>query len=61
MMFFVLGFLPAFVVASLMKKLGVLRIPEAIEIKGLDVGQEIAAEQAAKEISDAERSHQVAN
>ena len=60
-MFFVLGFLPAFIVASLLKKLGLLRIPEAIEIKGLDVGQEIAAEVAAKELAEAERSYQAAH
>ncbi len=60
-MFFVLGFLPAFIVANIMKKFGVLRIPEAIEIKGLDVGQEIAAEQAAKEVADAERAYQAAH
>ena len=57
-MFFVLGFLPAFIVASVMKKLGVLRIPEAIEIEGLDVGQEIAAEHAARELSEAENAYQ---
>jgi ammonia channel protein AmtB len=60
-MFFVLGFLPAFIVASIMNKLGMLRIPEAIEIQGLDVGQEIAAEQAARELADAERSYQAAH
>jgi ammonium transporter, Amt family len=56
-MFFVLGFLPGFIMASIMNKLGVLRIPEAIEIKGLDVGQEIEAEIAAKEIRAAEKAH----
>ena len=60
-MFFVLGFLPAFIVANIMKKFGVLRIPEAIEIKGMDVGQEIAAEHAAKEVADAERAYQAAH
>jgi ammonia channel protein AmtB len=59
-MFFVLGFLPAFIVASIMNKFGVLRIPEEIEIQGLDVGQEIAAEQAARELAEAERSYQAA-
>ena len=56
-MFFVLGFLPAFIVSNVLKKFGLLRIPEAIEIKGLDVGQEIAAEAAMKEIEAAEQAH----
>lgn len=57
-MFFVLGFLPAFIVANIMKKFGALRIPEEIEIKGMDVGQDIAAEQAAKIIANAEHSYE---
>lgn len=60
-MFFVLGFLPGFTVATLMNKLGMLRIPAAIEIKGLDVGQDIAAEAAAAELGDAETAYQEDN
>jgi len=56
-MFFVLGFLPGYIVANILKKFDLLRIPEAIELKGLDVGQEIAAEAAAKEIEEAEKTH----
>ncbi len=36
-MFGLLGFLPAWIVAGILKKLGVLRIPERIEIAGLDL------------------------
>ena len=36
-MFGLLGFLPAWIVAGLLKKMGMLRIPEAIEIAGLDL------------------------
>ena len=35
-MFFVLGFLPCYLVGALLKKLGVLRIPVAIELAGMD-------------------------
>lgn len=35
-MFFVLGFLPCYVVGAILKKLGVLRIPGRIELAGLD-------------------------
>ena len=56
-MFFVLGFLPGYTVASILKKFDLLRIPEVIELKGLDVGQEIAAEKAMEEIEEAEKNH----
>ena len=35
-MFFVLGFLPCYVVGAVLKKLGVLRIPGRVELAGLD-------------------------
>ena len=35
-MFFVLGFLPCYVVGAILKKLGVLRIPKRIELAGMD-------------------------
>ena len=35
-MFFVLGFLPCYVLGAILKKLGILRIPARIEIAGLD-------------------------
>jgi ammonia channel protein AmtB len=48
-MFWVLGFLPAWVLGMIMKKFGVLRIPREIELMGLDIterqqGFEIEAE-----------------
>jgi ammonia channel protein AmtB len=36
-MFGVLGFLPAFIVASIMKSMGKLRLPAAVELAGLDM------------------------
>lgn len=38
-MFFVLGFVPGFVLAAIMKAMDLLRVPEAIEIAGLDLGE----------------------
>ncbi|MBD0866561.1 MAG: ammonium transporter, partial [Rhodobacteraceae bacterium] len=35
-MFWVLGFLPTFILAGILKKAGVLRIPEKLELAGLD-------------------------
>jgi ammonia channel protein AmtB len=35
-MFFVLGFLPAFGVAKLLNRFGLLRVPRAVELAGLD-------------------------
>ncbi len=38
-MFFVLGFAPAWVTAGIMKKMGVLRIPVHVELAGLDLSE----------------------
>jgi ammonia channel protein AmtB len=38
-MFFVLGFVPAYVVAWILKKVGMLRIPRAVELAGLDFAE----------------------
>ena len=54
-MFWVLGFAPAFLVAKLLAKLNVLRIPPQIELLGLDISLEIEAEEAAKGVIGAER------
>ena len=35
-MFFVLGFIPTFIVAKILNAMGVLRIPKAVELAGLD-------------------------
>jgi ammonia channel protein AmtB len=53
-MFGVLGFLPAYVVAMILKSFGMLRVPEAVELVGLDTSQEIADELDAKSVSDAD-------
>jgi len=38
-MFFVLGFLPAWIVAGILKKMNVLRIPPHVELAGLDLAE----------------------
>ena len=53
-MFVVLGFIPAFIVANILKSFGVLRIPEAVELVGLDISAELADEMDAIEISQAD-------
>jgi len=35
-MFFVLGFLPAFIVSKIMEKMNILRMPHSVELEGLD-------------------------
>jgi ammonia channel protein AmtB len=56
-MFGVLGFLPGFVIASILKKFGMLRVPPEIEIMGLDMGAHAASVDAEKEIIEAERQY----
>ncbi len=53
-MFGFLGFLPAFIVSSLLKKMGMLRVPVAVELVGLDLSEEIADEMDAIEVSEAD-------
>jgi len=53
-MFWVLGFLPAFIVAKILKSFNALRIPAQIEIMGLDLQANIVAKQYENEIEDAE-------
>lgn len=55
-MFGLLGFLPGFLTAKLLKAFGILRIPREIELVGLDISTEIEAEQAAREVIMAERT-----
>jgi len=54
-MFFVLGFAPCYVLAGVLKKAGVLRIPRAVEFAGLD--HELLADERSQlqEYADAER------
>ena len=53
-MFWVLGFLPAFVVANILKSMGKLRVPPAVELVGLDMTADRAEELDAIEISKAD-------
>jgi ammonia channel protein AmtB len=53
-MFFVLGFVPAWIASTIMKSLGVLRVPASVELIGLDISAEIISELEAKEVSAAD-------
>jgi len=55
-MFFVLGFLPGFIVAGILKMLGILRVPREIELLGLDFADNDAAEAAAADVRSATKS-----
>ena len=60
-MFFVLGFLPAFIVSKIQASMGILRIPEAVEIQGLDYADHQSYEDAKAAIIDAHKAHLSAN
>ena len=53
-MFGVLGFIPCYIIGYILKKAGMLRIPEEIELAGLDYDEVIAADEQAKELLGAE-------
>ena len=53
-MFWVLGFLPSWIVSGILKANGLLRIPPQIELVGLDMGQYHGLHEAEKEIFEAE-------
>jgi len=60
-MFFVLGFVPAWILAGILKALGVLRIPREIELVGLDLSEYAGrylneADIVAAELEEARRS-----
>ncbi len=60
-MFFVLGFVPAWILAGILKAFGVLRIPREIELVGLDLSEfagryNSEAEMVAAELDEARRS-----
>jgi len=55
-MFWGLGFLPAFIVAKILNGLGVLRIPREIEILGLDFTDSAESDRARQELIDAQQS-----
>jgi len=54
-MFVVVGFAPCFVVATILKHMGMLRIPMEIELAGLDHPARAAEARAIEELEDAER------
>lgn len=53
-MFGVLGFLPAFIVSKILSGAGMLRVPPAVELVGLDMSEEMAEEADAIAISEAD-------
>jgi len=50
----VLGFIPAYVVAKILNGMGMLRVPAAVELVGLDMSEEFAEEMDAIEVSQAD-------
>ena len=55
-MFFVLGFAPAYALASILQAFGMLRVPKKIELAGLDFKEEADRIAAEAEVSRAEKS-----
>ena len=55
-MFGVLGFLPGWIAALILKSFGLLRIPKEVELMGLDFHSQQEEEAAAQEVRNAERS-----
>lgn len=55
-MFFVLGFIPAWIVSKILHGMDLLRIPKEIEIMGLDFGKLEEEEAAREEVRQAERA-----
>ncbi len=53
-MFWVLGFIPAWIVSKILAGAGVLRIPRAIEIQGLDLSRMVDSEEQLKDLLSAE-------
>ena len=56
-MFGLLGFLPAFIISKIQSSLGILRIPEEIELQGLDYAEHHAYEDAMADIIEADKAH----
>jgi ammonia channel protein AmtB len=54
-MFWVLGFIPGLIFAKVLNAFGLLRIPRAVELAGLDVNTEIQREEEADEIKESVR------
>ena len=54
-MFFVLGFIPAWIVSKILHGMGMLRIPREIELVGLDINHESIRAVEADELAQAIR------
>jgi ammonia channel protein AmtB len=54
-MFFVLGFVPAWIVSKILNGMGMLRIPREIEMVGLDINHESLRAMEADEVARAIR------
>ena len=55
-MFFVLGFLPAFIVSKIMASFGMLRVPKEVELVGLDYSTQEAYDAAVDDVRNAEKA-----
>lgn len=55
-MFFVLGFVPGYTAAGLLKALGRLRVPPAVELAGLDIAENEAVARDNSAVLEAERA-----
>ena len=55
-MFFVLGFIPAWIMSKILNGMGMLRIPREIEMVGLDINFEDQREADARDLREAIRS-----
>ena len=53
-MFFVLGFIPTYIVAKILNAMGILRIPKEVELAGLDYMDNQARAADGQEIINAE-------
>ncbi len=56
-MFWVLGFFPAYVIARILKAADLLRIPKEIELLGLDFGSNQEAEAARLDVAASAQAH----
>jgi ammonia channel protein AmtB len=56
-MFLVLGFIPAYIVSRIQAARGTLRIPEEVELQGLDLANQQAYNEAVAEITAASAEH----
>ncbi len=55
-MFFVLGFLPGYIAAGMLKAFGRLRVPDAVELAGLDIAETEAVARDNSAVLEAERA-----